>query len=98
MAGNEKTSTVKVTIDNEKPRLLTAQSSTGKAWDADEGTEVDARNSIKLAFNESLNGDTVDIDDFEVENPDANIEAVTLGGANVRRRRRISNSKTSSST
>ena len=70
-----------MTIDNEKPRLLTAQSSTGKAWDADDG-EVDARNSIKLAFNESLNGDTVDIDDFEVENPDADIEAVTLGGAN----------------
>ena len=82
VAGNEKTSTVKVTIDNEKPRLLTAQSSTGKAWDVDDG-EVDARNSIKLVFNESLDGDTVDIDDFEVENPDADIEAVTLGGANV---------------
>ena len=83
VAGNETPKTVKVTIDNEKPRLLSSQSSTGKAWDADEGEEIDARNSIKLVFTESLDAATVDIDDFEVENPDADIDAVTLGGANV---------------
>ena len=83
VAGNKKTSMVTVTIDNEKPRLRSGQSVTGKAWDADEGEEVNARNSIKLVFDESLDPDTVGIDDFEVENPDADIEAVTVGGANV---------------
>ena len=37
-----------------------------------------------MAFNESLQVNSVDADDFEVENPDVTVEDVIVGGVNVK--------------
>ena len=80
VAGNVQMKTAEVTIDTVIPDLREGQ--TGKTWDVDEGVQADARNSIKLVFNESLDKATVEPEDFEVENPDVTVDAVIVGGVN----------------
>ena len=82
VAGNLETEEAKVTIDTKAPGIDDG-STTGKNWDAtkDEGKrEIDDSSAIKVVFNEGLDASTVDVSDFVVENPDASIESVQVGG------------------
>ena len=83
VAGNEVRSLTKLTIDGQAPLLVAAGSHTGRTWNVDKGKEEKATNAIRLKFNESLDKDTVDADDFTVENPDVSVEEVIVGGANT---------------
>ena len=83
VAGNEQRSLTKLTIDGQAPLLVAAGSHTGRTWNVDKGMEEKATNAIRLKFNESLDKDTVDADDFTVENPDVSVEEVIVGGANT---------------
>ena len=83
VAGNEQRSLTKLTIDGQAPLLVAAGSHTGRTWNVDKGKEEKATNAIRLKFNESLDKDTVDADDFTVENPDVNVEEVIVGGVNT---------------
>ena len=60
------------------------QLQTGLTWDG-KTTKAD-RASIMVVFNESLDPDTVDASDFSVENPDASVEDVIVGGVNKEER------------
>ena len=83
VAGNEQRSLTKLTIDGQAPLLVAAGSYTGWAWNADKDMQEKARNGIRIKFNESLDKDTVDVDDFTVENPDVTVEEVIVGGVNT---------------
>ena len=83
VAGNEQRSLTKLTIDGQAPLLVAAGSHTGRTWNVDKGKEEKATNAIRLKFNESLDKDTVDADDFTVENPDVSVEEVIVGGVNT---------------
>ena len=83
VAGNEQRSLTKLTIDGQAPLLVAAGSHTGRTWNVDKGKEEKATNAIRLKFNESLDKDTVDVDDFTVENPDVSVEEVIVGGVNT---------------
>jgi hypothetical protein len=82
VAGNEQRSLTKLTIDGQAPLLVAAGSYTGWVWNADKDMQEKARNGIRIKFNESLDKDTVDVDDFTVENPDVSVEEVIVGGVN----------------
>ena len=81
-AGNKNDAMAKVTIDTKAPSMVDRDLATGTGW-AD-GKPTDDRASIMVVFNESLDPDTVDADDFSVENPDVSIEDVIVGGVNVK--------------
>ena len=80
VAGNDDEATAKVTIDTKSPAMEDEQLKTGLTWDG-KTTKAD-RASIMVVFNESLDPDTVDASDFSVENPDASVEDVIVGGVN----------------
>ena len=83
-AGNDADDDIKLTIDTSAPSFDQNNTQTGVGWDPDKGKEKPGdRASIRLAFNESLQVDTVDAADFEVENPDVTVEDVIVGGVNV---------------
>ena len=78
-AGNMKSLTHTVTIDRKAPAFRRAAVETGVGWDGKK-TKSDSA-SIMVVFTESLDVDTVDVGDFSVDDPDATIEDVTVGGA-----------------
>ncbi len=82
VAGNTSEKPVKVTIDTKAPSIDDG-SSTGLGWDAAKKKETNDSASIKVAFNEGLDVSTVDASDFVVENPDASIESVQVGGVDT---------------
>ena len=98
VAGNEQRSLTKLTIDGQAPLVVAAGSHTGRVWNVDKGVEEKAPNGIRIKFNESLDIDTVDVDDFTVENPDVSIEEVIVAGVNNKEGedRTITRSSTSS--
>ena len=81
-AGNIATANVGITIDTVKPGFDQNETQTGKTWDAKKKKEADSRSTIRVAFTESLDASTVDVDDFTVEDPDVSIEEVIVGGVN----------------
>ena len=81
-AGNVATANVGITIDTVNPGLDQNETQTGKTWDAKKKKEADSRSTIRVAFTESLDASTVDVDDFKVEDPDVSIEEVIVGGVN----------------
>ena len=83
-AGNMSDDDIKLTIDTSAPSFDQNNTETGVGWDPDKDKETKDRASIRLAFNESLQVDSVDADDFEVENPDVTVEDVIVGGVNVK--------------
>ncbi len=82
VAGNTSEKPVKVTIDTKAPSIDDG-SSTGLGWDAAKKKETNDSASIKVVFNEGLDVSTVDASDFVVENPDASIESVQVGGVDT---------------
>ena len=78
-AGNMKSLTHTVTIDRKAPAFRRAAVETGVGWDGKK-TKPDSA-SIMVVFTEALDADTVDVGDFSVDDPDATIEDVTVGGA-----------------
>ena len=82
VAGNEQRSLTKLTIDGQAPLVVASGSHTGRVWNVDKGEEEKAPNGIRIKFNESLDKDTVDVDDFTVENPDVSVEEVIVAGVN----------------
>ena len=81
IAGNSDEAEAKVTIDTKAPTMEDEQLKTGLTWDGKK-TKAD-RASIMVVFDESLDPDTVDASDFSVENPDASVEDVIVGGVNT---------------
>ena len=77
-AGNMESLTHTVTIDRKAPAFRRAAVETGVGWDGKK-TKPDSA-SIMVVFTESLDVDTVDVGDFSVDDPDATIEDVTVGG------------------
>ena len=80
VAGNKDEATAEVTIDTKSPTMEDEQLKTGLTWDG-KATQPD-RASIMVVFDESVDPDTVDASDFSVENPDASVEDVIVGGVN----------------
>ena len=77
-AGNMESLTHIVTIDRKAPAFRREAVETGVGWDGKDRTDDSA--SIMVVFTESLDVDTVDVGDFSVDDPDATIEDVTVGG------------------
>ena len=78
-ADNMKSLTHTITIDRKAPEFRREAVETGVGWDGKK-TKPDSA-SIMVVFTESLDADTVDVGDFSVDDPDATIEDVTVGGA-----------------
>ena len=79
-AGNEESEDSTVTIDTKAPEFMRDTVKTGVSWDGDNEERKDDRASIIVPFTEGLDPDTVDASDFSVDDPDATVEDVIVGG------------------
>ena len=64
IAGNEATTDVELTIDQNRPAITGAK--TGISWDRDDAEEGSATDSVRVTFNEVIDASSVSGDDFTV--------------------------------
>ena len=77
IAGNKSVVTNSIVIDTESPRVSSAE--TGIGWDSDDDEETDASNGVKVVMSETIDPDSVQGADFEIDNVAA-VDAVVGTG------------------
>ena len=77
VAGNESKMTNSIVIDTGSPTVVSAE--TGIGWDSADDEETDASNGVKVVMNETIDPDSVQGADFEIDNVAAARRVVGTG-------------------
>ena len=81
IAGNMSAVTNSIVIDTGSPTVVSAETGTG--WDSDDDEETDASNGVKVVMSETIDPDSVQGADFEIDNVAAADAVVGTGEGNT---------------